>query len=77
MRATGAPVSVLLFAPGVRPTTNLVGILFRYVSQRIIFKIRRDLKKAHSGRGKNEAIRGSPFSYQKPLITAAILIAQY
>jgi hypothetical protein len=38
-------------------TTNLVGILFRYVSQRIIFKIRRNLKKAHGAHGGDQAIR--------------------
>jgi hypothetical protein len=32
------------------------GILFRYVSQGIIFKIKRNLKKAHSARG-DQAIR--------------------
>jgi hypothetical protein len=56
-------------------TTNLVGILFRYVSQRIIFKIRRNLKKAHSGRGRAQAIR-TVVCLIKTLIRDAILIAQ-
>jgi hypothetical protein len=38
-------------------TRNLVGILFRYVSQRIIFKIRRNLMKAHRTRERDQVIR--------------------